>query len=847
MPLLFVSGAIAQYQHSNPIMPPIDGGYLGAWANDALGRGQVGPIASLEQTLGHKLDIHLTYWQFNDPKKPFVGVATDPAVLDDIAKGRIPLISWGCSNNGTTFQQIADGNYDQQYVVPGAAAVKSLKGRVFIRLSWEFNNRLGDPTATLGNGCFTPANYGKLAAEEAEFIAYFRHVVDVFREQGVDNVTWVWCPEVNEKAMANFPVGDFYPGDRYVDWIAGDSYDKPTASVRGFVAIWTPFWNAFHNYGKPMMIAETGELNNATDAFTQRKFFDDAAAALTPGGIFNPNPSERIAAFVYFDAHSNDVRGHTYDWSVDTPSNPDVGGEKAWAAMAGLPYFKRGTDINCPTAGTPPKVIGSCRLALPETGAYLGILADPELKNDCTDIFKGTSECSIQVREGLAPPPITNLGISRNFALHMSFPDWKALSDLVTSGQPWSEDVDLEGDHENGRVPVLGWRCDNNAPPAGYDSTDQVIAEGDLGDVNAVSCDPLPSRKTGWPYEYCVIHNTATLLAEYPGPVLLRWNYEFNLQQNIDGNNYYCLGWPKKSHFTETKLEQIQSDFKAAWLNVWTIFQQAGASNVMFVWDPGYYFANTYGDPRGFYPSAYPGTVDFIALDTFQRNPGQTFSDNFDQFYSDYSGLDPNTNAPYGKPLMVGANGSMNYADNNPYPNGCPNDKPGCPQGTELQADYLNGLLMDKSKYPALKAYEYFDSIGNIDYVLDSPICIGCNPPLFGQGGLLMMAALGSTPQFNATPQSCSVTVSPTSSTVENNQISDLTINVSSTAYCPWSVGPLPTWITLNAVHSQDQDQKVGPLGDGAVTLHLAPAANGLEPYTVYIGGVPVTITVLYN
>jgi hypothetical protein len=189
----------------------------------------------------------------------------------------------------------------------------------------------------------------------------------------------------------------------------------------------------------------------------------------------------------------------------------------------------------------------------------------------------------------------------------------------------------------------------------------------------------------------------------------------------------------------------------------------------------------------------------------------------------------------------------MNYADNNPYPNGCPNDKPGCPQGTELQADYLNGLLMDKSKYPALKAYEYFDSIGNIDYVLDSPICIGCNPPLFGQGGLLMMAALGSTPQFNATPQSCSVTVSPTSSTVENNQISDLTINVSSTAYCPWSVGPLPTWITLNAVHSQDQDQKVGPLGDGAVTLHLAPAANGLEPYTVYIGGVPVTITVLYN
>ena len=260
VPLLFVSSAIAQSQGSNPIMPPIDGGYLGAWANDALGTGQVGPIASLEQTLGHKLDIHLAYWQFNDPKKPFVGVATDPAVLDDIAKGRIPLISWGCSNNGTTFQQIADGNYDQQYVIPGAFAVESLNARVFIRLSWEFNNRLGDPTAAEGNGCFTRANYGNLAAEEAEFIAYFRHIVDVFRKQGVNNVTWVWCPEVNEKAM-DFPVADFYPGDPYVDWIAGDSYDKPTVAERGFGAIWTPFWNAFHKRGKPMMIAASGPIS----------------------------------------------------------------------------------------------------------------------------------------------------------------------------------------------------------------------------------------------------------------------------------------------------------------------------------------------------------------------------------------------------------------------------------------------------------------------------------------------------------------------------------------------------------------------------------------------------------
>jgi hypothetical protein len=91
------------------------------------------------------------------------------------------------------------------------------------------------------------------------------------------------------------------------------------------------------------------------------------------------------------------------------------------------------------------------------------------------------------------------------------------------------------------------------------------------------------------------------------------------------------------------------------------------------------------------------------------------------------------------------------------------------------------------------------------------------------------------------------VTLSPTSSTVEKDQISDLTVTVSSTAHCPWSVGPLPTWITLESVKSKGQNQKVGPLGNGTVTLHLAPAANDLAPYTVYIGGAPVTITVHYN
>ena len=320
------------------IVAPADGAFLGAWGDTSLGTPQIA-IASLESLLGHRLAIHLSYWQFNSGNQ-LSAVATDPAILDDVAKGRYPLISWGCSHDvATTFRQIADGIYDDGVVIPAALAVRSLRTRVFIRLSWEFNLHAGDPGAdNKGNSCFSPANVGNVPAEEAEFIAYFRHIVTVFRDHGVYNVTWVWCPEVSGESLQKFPIPDFYPGDEYVDWIAGDTYDKPSVQpTRGFVAIWTPFWTTFSSFLKPLMIAETGEINNATDGFTQQKFFSDAEVALEPGGAFNRSPLKRIAAFTYFDTlDSTDL----WNWSVQVP--PDEGGERTWTAMASNRYFQAG-------------------------------------------------------------------------------------------------------------------------------------------------------------------------------------------------------------------------------------------------------------------------------------------------------------------------------------------------------------------------------------------------------------------------------------------------------------------------------------------------------------------------
>jgi hypothetical protein len=328
-----VSGSTVLTVTRSFIAPPANGAYLGAWANPAIGSQPVA-IASLETVLGHRLAIHTSYWGFNGGTQ-LSSVASNAAIQDDVAHGRLPLISWGCSSGqGTTFQAIANGSYDASVVIPAALAVKALETKVFIRPSWEFNLNVNNPSGNPnGNNCYTPANLGNVSVQAAEYIAYFQHLVQVFAAQGATNVTWVWCPAVSAADFQSIPIDTFYPGTASTDWIAGDTYDKTTQPVRGFVGIWSTFWSHYSSFGKPLMIAETGEVNNATDGFTQEKYFDDASVALQPGGAFNLNNGSRIAAFVYFDSFPA-----SYNWTVDTPQ--DANGEQAWATLAALPFFQ---------------------------------------------------------------------------------------------------------------------------------------------------------------------------------------------------------------------------------------------------------------------------------------------------------------------------------------------------------------------------------------------------------------------------------------------------------------------------------------------------------------------------
>jgi uncharacterized protein (TIGR03437 family) len=317
----------------------------------------------------------------------------------------------------------------------------------------------------------------------------------------------------------------------------------------------------------------------------------------------------------------------------------------------------------------------------PATGIYLGVWANPDSAT--------SQERAIEILEGPAPN-----GINRTFALHLIYLQWGDIQAMVDNNGVLQPNGALRGDINAGRVPVISWKCDQVRQ-----NSNHLIAGGD-------------------PDEDALITASAKALAQYPGPVVLRWFWEFNLlTSNNSVANQTCLG-----NGGNPPTQQVYNDFIGAWQHIWRLFQNAGATNVSFLWNPGHYGVDgDAADPHGYYPgNAY---VDWIGTDSYQHLTTETFADDIGLFYSDFS-----QSQFGGKPLMVGENGAPNIAINN----------------AEIQQAYLQSVLsaVQSNRYPLLKAYDYF-SATDIDktsnWILDA-------------GGVSELAILGASSAFNVPP-----------------------------------------------------------------------------------------------
>ena len=120
------------------------------------------------------------------------------------------------------------------------------------------------------------------------FVAAFRHIVDVMRAEGADNISWVWHPDASDVPDVDWNRFDnYYPGDGYVDWIAVSAYGPqvPTwewgETFREMVDPWYQRAVALAP-GKPLYVAEFGSTHTSEASENDPAFRADnwARAAL---------------------------------------------------------------------------------------------------------------------------------------------------------------------------------------------------------------------------------------------------------------------------------------------------------------------------------------------------------------------------------------------------------------------------------------------------------------------------------------------------------------------------------------------------------------------------------------
>lgn len=285
--------------------------YWGAWIGDQL----TGEEAAWDSRAADRFEAlagkEMSLMHFAQPWTDcssgpcaFLPFPTTP--LDEIrGRGAIPVLSWASYALPVRERQpdyqladIAAGRYDD-YIRRFAAAAKAWGHPFFLRFDWEMNLPDRWPYSEYRNGNLP-----------GEFVAMWRHVHEIFGAEGADNVSWVWCPNVEFPGSVK-PLDRLYPGEDYVDWTCLDGYnwgtDRRGQGWRSFTEIFGPTYAALTEEiaaGKPVMIGETAASERGG---SKADWIEDALSDSLPERF------GEIGAFLWFEKRDDGM-----DWPIET-------------------------------------------------------------------------------------------------------------------------------------------------------------------------------------------------------------------------------------------------------------------------------------------------------------------------------------------------------------------------------------------------------------------------------------------------------------------------------------------------------------------------------------------------
>jgi mannan endo-1,4-beta-mannosidase len=205
--------------------------------------------------------------------------------------GIIPFVQ--IDPTDASIAQIAAGTYDA-YLRSYADSVRDFRHAVVIGFGHEMNA----PWYSWG--------YGHVPA--ATFVAAWQHIVTLFRDQGADNVTWLWTLQADESGTG--PIASWWPGKDYVTWVGIDGYYYRASDT--FDSVFGKTIQQVREFtGKPVLLSETA-IGPTSDPF------------VNVTNLFNGMLNDKTLGLVWFDKDQQGSRIDQQDWRIeDDPLGQD--------------------------------------------------------------------------------------------------------------------------------------------------------------------------------------------------------------------------------------------------------------------------------------------------------------------------------------------------------------------------------------------------------------------------------------------------------------------------------------------------------------------------------------------
>lgn len=201
---------------------------------------------------GQSLEMFHEYWKAVEKNKPaiymtYIKIQNMDQWVDKIKKEvkEFPNLILQIGLNFRVLgkdktREISEGKYDKEFDKL-FKVIKDFENPVFIRIGYEFDKA---------------EKY-----DSKNFIKAWKHFVDKYREEKVDNIANVWCAC---PYRGTSPVAPYYPGDNYVDWFGIDVFTERHFAKSANQQT-EDFLKLAKKHRKPVMIGESSPAKTGVD------------------------------------------------------------------------------------------------------------------------------------------------------------------------------------------------------------------------------------------------------------------------------------------------------------------------------------------------------------------------------------------------------------------------------------------------------------------------------------------------------------------------------------------------------------------------------------------------------